>query len=143
MADYPGSGGLSFSLVDFTYQGSIRIPDFVERPFDHNDSDSGQQLVSSFISGPHSWRAPSVIGQDHSGSIASSFTGDYYNRIHIVPNPVAFGSVLEPTSQQVELWNAFFSQTVLTDVIFTDFTGLEVASEDIPPPNIKERICCL
>jgi hypothetical protein len=70
------------------------------------------------------------------GAVAPAFSDDFYNRIHINPNPVDFGSVIEDTTVTVEMWNAFFTDTTITSYTDLGFAGLSLDPAQVPPPDV-------
>lgn len=147
MANYPGAGADTFSGIDYLFVSApLQIPEFAEQYFDPDDSDAGTTHFSAtdqWSSGGNPQIAGPVTFEDYrwpvkivDGAIAPAFSHDFYNRIHVGPNPADFGSLLEPTDLTVEIWNAFFEPSEYVDHVLTDFLGLELEAASVPPPPI-------
>jgi len=55
-----------------------------------------------------------------SGRIGNSFYGDYYNRIHLNPQEMDFGNILELQTRQLYVWNAYLESSALAGYSTTD-----------------------
>lgn len=51
------------------------------------------------------------------GVYVKGFFDDFYNRIHVFPNPIDFGYLAAPSQQEFQIWNAFLVPQTL--VVFT------------------------
>lgn len=136
MATYLGSGVDEFSLLDYLSQGPIPVLPFVNRYWDHDDSDTGESYAPLAIQSQFATRSRVSAEKSQTGQVVPSFTGDFYNRIHIFPNPAPLGSVLEETTATIEIWNAFFSQTTWDSYTTLRFEGLAVETNQSPPPQV-------
>jgi hypothetical protein len=61
------------------------------------------------------------------GVYVYSFFYDYYNRIHVYPNPVDFGYVASETSKTFQVWNAYLESQYLDILVETNTTGLTLS----------------
>lgn len=69
---------------------------------------------------------PSVSPLSLSGKLTQSYFDEYYNRIHIIPNPIVLGNVLSSETREVYVWNAFFSAQALNSITKESAEGLEI-----------------
>lgn len=136
MADFPGFGADLFSLDEFRFQCNIPIPEFVEIPFDHDNSDYGYHYATAAIAGEETKTLPTTLEQDKAGVVVHSFSQDYYNRLHIFPIPVDFGSVTQQKTINLQVWNAFFDVAEYTGQITSGFDGISLDAGATPPPTI-------
>ena len=65
----------------------------------------------------------------------ASFIDQWYNHIHITPDPLALGNLLSNQTRTVEVWNAFFTNATLNTVTPANDTGL-VLNQPASPPLI-------
>jgi hypothetical protein len=66
------------------------------------------------------------------GSVMSYFD-DFYNRIFIDPLRIDFGSISENTSANIDVWNAYYKQTVtLTGLTYDSSAGLSLDGGGTP-----------
>lgn len=132
MATFPGSGASDWSLVDYTAPGYIHTPEFVEHYFDPLGLISEESEVSSVLGGVLSKAPSSALKRGHTGGVVPTFSLDYYNRIHVTPVSINFGSVLNEITTNVEIWNAFFEDSTWTGQTTIGFDGLGLDPADIP-----------
>jgi hypothetical protein len=69
------------------------------------------------------------------GFVMASFDTDFYNTIHITPNPVDFGNVVDGQTVQIDVWNAYFTAQLLDTVTATGDEGLTL-TEPVASPTI-------
>lgn len=63
----------------------------------------------------------------------STFFDDYYNRIHIIPMEIDFGTLVIDSQRQVSVWNAYLSGvTTLDAVTFSAPVGITVSGFETP-----------
>jgi hypothetical protein len=70
-----------------------------------------------------------------SGGIAASYFDDYYNRIHILPNPIEVGDVLADKSVGVAVWNSYLVAKDITAATVPAGLGMTItapAGDTIP-----------
>jgi hypothetical protein len=68
------------------------------------------------------------------GWLDESFTDLYYNQIHIIPNPLDVGNLLSGAVRTVEVWNAYFTDKLLSSINGADVEGIAI-SDGITPPD--------
>lgn len=69
----------------------------------------------------------------------NSHADDYYNRIHVSPNPINVGSLLAEDTRIVNVWNAFFDQKkILSNIIETNTSGITFVGPIAPPTEFQE-----
>ena len=56
-----------------------------------------------------------------------SFFTSYYNRVHVIPRTMALVDPIEGEANSFYLWNAFMSAVVLTGIVASNDTGLELS----------------
>ena len=74
------------------------------------------------------------------GRIATSYSDDFYHRIHISPQRLDLGNVVSAQTQDVFLWNAFLEPRALVDIEGLD-EGIIISGQPDPPllfPALKE-----
>jgi len=59
-----------------------------------------------------------------SGSIATSYFDDYYNRIHVVPRVFDIGNLLSVQTRYAAVWNAYLTPQALSSIDESGTTGL-------------------
>ena len=68
-----------------------------------------------------------------------SFADDFYNRIHVTPNPINVGNLLAEDTRFITVWNAFFDQKQLLSVINeTDTSGITLTGPFPEPTEFQE-----
>lgn len=67
------------------------------------------------------------------GGMVTSYFDDYYNRIFIEPASVDFGAITDDVTQTINVWNAYYRQTVTLESIGIDtYTGLTISGITLP-----------
>lgn len=64
--------------------------------------------------------------------LTSSWAYNVYNRVWILPARYDFGNILTPQNANVEVWNAFYDDTVLLDIVFNALDGIIITNDDTP-----------
>lgn len=71
---------------------------------------------------------PPIVGSSAltglSGFFCPLYEGDLYDRIHMIPNTLNFGNVLQQQSRTVEVWNAFSVSKTLDSIAESGTQGL-------------------
>jgi len=58
------------------------------------------------------------------GAKAQAFVDDFYERVHVVPNRIDLGNLINPQTRNIEVWNAFIgSSKTLTQILTTNASG--------------------
>lgn len=81
-------------------------------------------------------------GRAISGEKVTSYSDDFYHRIHVRPQELALGNVASIQTMPVYVWNAFLEAKPLVSIDGTD-AGLLVSGQPEAPllfPALKERI---
>lgn len=68
--------------------------------------------------------------------VAVSYLTDYYNQIHITPNPIQLGVIPNGVEQSFEVWNAFLVSKVLTSIVETNTIGITLSVENNDPTYV-------
>lgn len=68
------------------------------------------------------------------GFHAAGFLADYYYRIHIIPGFISLGNLLSSQSRNVEVWNSYLSNKLLSSIGQTGTDGITL-SQPFPPPT--------
>lgn len=93
----------------------------------------GGYLANTVASGPVTGVLPLTIRSvDQTGNVAASFRDDWYNRIHVSPRVIAFGAVSGGSTRSTTLWNAYLSNTTLTDITTISDDGVTLAGTSLP-----------
>lgn len=69
---------------------------------------------------------PYLWHPDLEGAFVHSFFDDYYNRIHVFPNPLDFGYIASESIQTFQVWNAYLTTQHLDSVTLANDAGLVV-----------------
>ena len=67
------------------------------------------------------------------GSVMESFATDYYNSIHITPNPLPLGDVLTDKQKTFTIWNAYLVPQTLSDISPENDGGLTLSDTKVIP----------
>jgi len=68
------------------------------------------------------------------GSASPVFSGDFYERIHVMPGRLDLGNVISNQSHQVEVWNAGSTPQTLAAIVATGaLNGLSLGGQAAPP----------
>jgi hypothetical protein len=67
------------------------------------------------------------------GMYMASFDMDYYNTIHLIPNPLDLGNVVDTETANVFVWNAYFTAQLLASITPVDDYGLSLYEPDPAP----------
>lgn len=71
------------------------------------------------------------------GSKMNTFYDDWYNRIHLMPRAIDLLNVISDQTRDVTLWNAFFSNKVLSSTSFPVGQGINVLGGVATPYTLK------
>lgn len=73
------------------------------------------------------------IYDNRPASRVRTFFEDYYNRIYIQPALIDYGSITGASTVNVQVWNAYYGQSVTLDqVLYDEVAGLRVEGELLP-----------
>jgi len=61
------------------------------------------------------------------GTLVSSFFDDYYNRIHVYPNPLDFGYIASDSERSFQVWNAYLIPQYLESLTVTGAEGITIS----------------
>ncbi len=119
---FPGGAGVSDSL---------RNPDIADHPAIIG---AGPLEVSALITGVLTDTQPvDEVPQTLAGFRMASFDTDYYNTIHLFPNPVDLGNVVDGQTVQINVWNAYFTAQLLETVTGSGDEGLTLVQPASAP----------
>lgn len=92
---------------------------------DFGSAQMGGALAGAAIGGPKTSTQPGdVHPSSEVGHIVWSFSKDYYQRIHIVPNRFDLGNLLGPEVREFQVWNAYYTSKTCSAV--ESYNGIEV-----------------
>lgn len=142
---YGNSYGLSYGLADPT---SLLIPYDMLLPYPYQSVNAttgnlplgSSELVESLeiVSGTMDVNLPTAaLTINLTGTWLPSFFDDFYNRIHVTPDTVDFGIVVTDTTLQIQLWNAYLSNSQINVI---DETLLIEADVDIDEPALPQTM---
>jgi hypothetical protein len=117
-----------------TNRGNLSIGLWGYDPAEYLDLTTGQAAATTL----HQQRVinyPSVFAPGLSGQITGHYFDDFYNRIHVNPNPLALGNLLSEETRQAYVWNAFFTAQTLDAVTKEDATGISVTEPEAAPTD--------
>jgi len=90
------------------------------------------QELESGITGPDTnYFMVQTLWEQRTGERQFTFLDDFYFRIYLIPNELAYGTFAADTTIQVRVWNAYFDDAVLNTV--TPAFGTEVAYDGTVP----------
>lgn len=69
---------------------------------------------------------------------APSFLDDYYYRIHVLPGTLELGNLLSTQTRQVEVWNSYPSDQLLSSITASGVDGITMESVANPPTIFNE-----
>lgn len=76
------------------------------------------------------------------GKVIQNFAGDWYNRIHIIPETLDVGNMLSTHTSKVQVWNAYLTAQSLTAVTPTNASNITLSVGALPqgynPLQLKE-----
>lgn len=87
---------------------------------------------SEVLQGGLGRRSPAGLRRGLAAQRIESFKDDFYNRVHVYPSAVAFGSLVGAAEKQFTVWNAYLTNSELTDVVGPDNVGVTVT----PPAGV-------
>jgi hypothetical protein len=71
--------------------------------------------------------------RNHAGDIAHAFGRDWYDRIHVVPAMINLGNLLSNQTREIEVWNAHFTNKLLSSIDGTGTSGMNLIEPDEAP----------
>lgn len=74
----------------------------------------------------------SANGVAKTGFLSSSYSDDFYHRIHIIPSRIDLGNIVSTQTNSVRVWNAFFVAQTLLNIVNPD-EGIELSGQSSPP----------
>jgi hypothetical protein len=80
------------------------------------------------------------------GTVARSFTEDYYYRVHVRPSRINLGNTMSVQTRDVEVWNAWFEPNALAAIHATNAEGMTLSGPSVPPTSfgpLESRIYVL
>lgn len=69
---------------------------------------------------------------ERTGSRAPTFADDFYNRIHLNPQSFNVGNLVNETRLEFKVFNAYFENRQLTQMLYGDFDGIELLGKIAP-----------
>jgi len=76
---------------------------------------------------------PSANGEATTATINNSFRDDFYDRIHISPDPLDMGNLLSDQQRSIYVWNAYTTPQLLSVYSEIDAYGIEVTEPSAAP----------
>lgn len=132
MAAY--TGVLAADVLNFKAGITTNLDAFDYLP--NGSPSSVNNLFDAALSGTWADVVPSYAGPAHTGMLARTFDGDWYDRIHIIPLNLDLGNVLQNQIRTVEVWNANFVSRTLNAITETDTEGITLTGELGVPPAV-------
>lgn len=80
---------------------------------------------------------PSANGRLQVGTLNKTYVDDYYERIHILPNPVEMGNLLSEQTRSLFVWNAYFTPKSLDSLTGSNLDGIDVAAPTPAPTTFQ------
>jgi hypothetical protein len=71
------------------------------------------------------------------GSKQVTFVDDFYNRVHFIPNPLAFGAIAQDTTRVLRVWNAHLVDNDLNSVAISGGINVAYTGSDVFPLTFK------
>jgi len=71
------------------------------------------------------------------GDTAKAFSQDWYDTVHLLPNPIALGNLLSTQDRDFEVWNAYFTSQSLSSITPENAGGLTLQEPFSPPTDFS------
>lgn len=78
-----------------------------------------------------------IVSFNLDATVQETFFDDWYNRIHIIPRQIDLNNVITDQTRQIELWNAYLDEKLLSNTVFPPTQGLTVTSPVSTPYSIR------
>lgn len=128
------TGVVTDSLLDFKAGITTNLDSIAHFP---DGSPSSLPIVPDLMfAGSWADVLPVYAGPAHTGVYTAVFDGDWYNRIHIIPLSFALGNVLQNQTREAEVWNAYFTNHTLNDIVATGDEGISLSGGPGAPPVV-------
>lgn len=88
---------------------------------------AGKVIESTTLSGP---RARTTIVVASASTPPYNFTDRLYNRIHVNPNQINAGNLIDNQTYPIEVWNAYFTPRDFLDIVETGGEGINITFPD-------------
>jgi len=92
-------------------------------------------VTGTRVSGAYTKNYP--VSQDNirsrAGVLGHGFRRDWYDRVHIVPASIDLGNLLSSQTREIEVWNAHFTDQLLSGIAGTGTSGLTLT----PPSGLN------
>lgn len=108
---------------------SLQAANFAPQPFVLAETVTAKNAVAVSVSA-------FPAGVSLKAAIANTFIGDYYDRFHLYPSEVAFGTMATPQTGTFSIWNAYRSQQSMAGMSAVGNTGLTLPDLPATPFNI-------
>lgn len=99
----------------------------------YNDTVSGWEvsplLVATHLDGQPISAEPA---NNQVGVYAGGFSDDFYNRIIIDPGFIDVGSLVSDQTEPINIFNGYFTNKTLEDIVITNGTGLNITGISLP-----------
>lgn len=112
--------------------------DWIDRPTTHPLRSLALQAIEQTACNAKTYEGPLVESPQYiPGCLAKGFQYDYYYRIHITPSPLDMGFLVSTQVREVEVWNAWFQDRILSDIVEVSADGISYTDSGyIPPPDV-------
>jgi hypothetical protein len=77
----------------------------------------------TYYVGGRSYRSQTEVTRSASGNVAGAYFYDYYFHIHVTPQILALGAILNQLTRTIEVWNAFFVSNTLNSIVSSGNTA--------------------
>ena len=102
-----------------------------EHPFTRV-GDYGLQPLQNIAVGPKTFVDPVPPSKATGGGYVRVYLSDYYNRVHVTPVLLDFGTVASETDLNVFVWNAYLTDITLTGIIAVNDEGVSISDGPLP-----------
>ncbi|MDA3835506.1 MAG: hypothetical protein PF495_19210, partial [Spirochaetales bacterium] len=86
----------------------------------------GEALSVPSLTDAYTFAPPVLATTGLLATVTPTYQQDYYDRIHITPNPLQMGNLLSEQIRQVYVWNAYTSSQLLSAFAELNTDGIEV-----------------
>lgn len=126
------------TITSFGIGGIDQLPNLIQDSFGAYDSlDVGGVLGDVSSVEQYVFVNAQANTDSVSSTMATSYYDDFYNRIHISPNPVEMGNLLSEQTRSLFVWNAYFSTKSLDSLTGTGLDGIDVVAPTPAPTTFK------
>lgn len=131
---------VTYGLIDISgiRPGSVDFTPSIDSFIPVNNTPPWEVYSPEILSGAVFSSLPiQEVEENSPGYRMPTFLDDYYNRIHIIPNEIALGNLLSSQSRNVEVWNSYLADKLLSSIGQTGTDGITLVQPQVPPTTFN------